>query len=242
VESCLYEGRVRHRRFAPVAHAFELPLYLVYLDLAELDRVFAGRWLWSTRRPAPARFHRADHLGDPRVPLDRAVRDLVAERTGCRPAGPIRLLTQLRCLGWVFNPVSFFYCFDAAGQHVETVVAEVTSTPWRERHCYVVRPRDRARKVLHVSPFLPMDLEYRFRFGRPGRTLGARIETRGRDGAPLFDAVLGLRRREITGRSLARAWVRYPGMTVQGIAAIYWQAWRLHRRGAPFHPHPEAAS
>lgn len=241
MESCLYEGRVRHRRWRPVAHAFEVPLYLVYLDLAELPRVFAGRWLWSTRRPAPARFHRADHLGDPRVPLDRAVRDLVEARLGRRPAGPIRLLTQLRSFGWVFNPVSFFYCFDATGRRVETVVAEVTSTPWRERHCYVVRPSDCAAKALHVSPFLPMELEYRFRFGAPGRALAARIETRGRDGAPLFDAVLALRRREITGRSLARAWVRYPAMTVQGIAAIYWQAWRLHRKGAPFHPHPEAA-
>jgi len=99
VESCLYIGRVRHRRFRPVEHAFELPLFMLYLDLAELDEVFRGRWLWSARRPALARFRREDHLGDPEVPLDESVRDLVAERSGRRPDGPVRLLTHLRYAG-----------------------------------------------------------------------------------------------------------------------------------------------
>ena len=94
MESCLYEGFVRHRRFGAVPHEFRFPLFLAYLDLAELDEVFRGRWLWSTSRPAPLRFRREDHLGDPRVPLDEAVRDLVAEHTGKRPGGPVRLLTQ----------------------------------------------------------------------------------------------------------------------------------------------------
>jgi hypothetical protein len=245
MESCLYEGRVFHRRFRPVSHAFEMPLYLLYLDLAEIDRVFRGRWLWSTTRPALARFRREDHLGDPRVPLDRAVRDLVQQRTGRRPGGPIRLLTHLRYAGHVFNPVSFHYCFAADGRSLEAIVADVTNTPWKERHAYVLpvtrpgrRQRFVSRKTFHVSPFHAMELDYRWSFATPGRTLVLRIETQDGDAAPLFDAVLALERREITGASLARVLVRYPLITAQVVAGIYRQALRLHRKGAPYHPHP----
>jgi DUF1365 family protein len=130
MHSAIYHGWLRHRRHAPSRHAFRYRLFLMYLDLAELDTVFRGRWLWSARRMALARFDRTDHLGDPDVPLDRAVRDLVESRGGRRPAGPIRLLTHLRYFGHCFNPVSFYYCFDAGDTRVETVVAEVNNTPW----------------------------------------------------------------------------------------------------------------
>jgi len=245
VERCLYEGRIFHRRFRPVVHAFAMPLYLLYLDLAELDHVFRGRWLWSASRPALARFRREDHLGDPRVPLDRAVRDVVEGQTGRRPCGPIRLLTHLRYAGYVFNPVSFHYCFMPDGVALEAIVADVTNTPWGERHVYVLpvegagrRQRFRSRKALHVSPFHAMELDYRWSFLAPGRTLTVRIETQDGDTAPLFDAVLALERREITGAALVRVLVRYPLVTAQVAANIYWQALRLHRKGAPFRPHP----
>ena len=104
MRSAIYHGWLRHRRHAPRLHAFRYRLFLMYLDLAELDTVFRGRWLWSTRRTALARFDRADHLGDPDVPLERAVRDLVESRGGRRPAGPIRLLPHLRYFGHCFNP------------------------------------------------------------------------------------------------------------------------------------------
>jgi hypothetical protein len=245
MESCLYVGRVRHRRFAPVEHAFEFPLFLLYLDLAELDRVFRGRWLWSTRRSALARFRREDHLGDPSVPLADAVRALVLARSGRRPEGPIRLLTHLRYASFVFNPVSFFYCFDSTGR-LEAVVAEVSNTPWNERHCYVlpVDAKDSAThrfanaKEFHVSPFLGMDLDYAWTFQPPGERLAVRIENRERDGRVCFDARLALRRREITGPNLALALARFPLMTLQVMAAIYWQAFRIRRKGAPVFPHP----
>jgi hypothetical protein len=248
VESCLYVGRVRHRRFRPVRHDFSFPLFLVYLDLAELDRVFRGRWLWSTRRAALARFRREDHLGDPHLPLDEAVRALVAERTGRRPTGPIRLLTHLRYAGFVFNPVSFFYCYDPSGR-LDVIVADVANTPWNERHRYVLsadpastgRQRFRTPKQFHVSPFLPMDLDYAWTFLEPCEKLAVRIENRARDGQPLFDAVLALRRREITGASLASALAGFPLLTFQVLAGIYWQAFRLHRKGAPYFPHPALA-
>ena len=150
MHSALYQGWLRHRRRAPRAHAFAYPLFMAYLDLAELDRVFAGRWLWSARRAAPARFAREDHFGDPALPLDEAVRRLVHERTGRRPAGPIRLLTHLRYFGYVFNPVSFFYCY--AGDEVQTIVAEVNNTPWGERCMYVLSRNSAARGLAWRTP------------------------------------------------------------------------------------------
>jgi DUF1365 family protein len=118
-------------------------MFMVLLDLDELPRCFDGRLLWSARRPALAWFRRADYLGDPGTPLARAVRELVAERTGTRPEGPIRLLTHLRYFGHCFNPVSFYYCYDRDGERVQAVVAHVTNTPWGERHAYVM-PVERA--------------------------------------------------------------------------------------------------
>jgi DUF1365 family protein len=246
MESALYEGEVRHGRIATPRHEFAQRLCMVYLDLAELDRVFAGRWLWAVERRALASFRRADHLGDSTLPLDAAVRDLVAARTGHRPAGPIRLLTHLRYAGYVFNPVSIYYCFTPEGA-LEAVVADVSNTPWNERHSYVLGggERDgtlseRAAKRFHVS-FLPMSHEYAFSFDRPGETLRARIENFSGE-ERVFRAELTLERREIGGATLASALVRFPAMTAEVIAAIYWQAFRLRRKGAPVFPHQGLAA
>ena len=247
MESCIYEGRVRHRRRSPVEHAFDFPLFMLYLDLDELPRLFDGNWLWSAKRTAFARFRRNDHLGDPILPLAGCVRDLVELRTGRRPAGPIRLLTHLRYAGFSINPVSFYYCFDSQGDRVVAIVAEVNNTPWGERHCYVISSdpecRDRAirartAKEFHVSPFMEMDLGYAWSFREPGDRLGLRIANYEPDGEVLFEAALGLRRRELSAWSRARILVRYPLITIQIIAAIYWQALRLALAGAPFFPHP----
>src|SRR5688572_14099325 len=170
MKSALYSGWIQHRRFGPAKNSFRYRVFMSYVDLAELPGLFAKRWLWSARRPALAWFRRKDFLGPPHVPLDTAVRDLVATRTGVRPRGPIRLLTHLRHFGYSFNPVSFYYVFDAADTRVETIVAEITNTPWKERHAYVLpvaasRGTSRAwrfsfAKEFHVSPFLPMDMRY----------------------------------------------------------------------------------
>ncbi|MEZ5583197.1 MAG: DUF1365 domain-containing protein [Candidatus Competibacteraceae bacterium] len=241
--SCLYVGQVRHRRFQPRPHAFSYRLFMLYLDLAELSTVFEGRWLWSTRRWAPARFLREDHFGDPNRPLDDCVRDYVEAQIGHRPRGPIRLLTHLRYFGYCFNPISIYYCFDAAGQRVDALVAEVSNTPWGERHCYVLdsatadRHRYRFTKAMHVSPFMPMALDYTWRCNEPGSRLGVHMEVF-QDGATLFNATLALRRRPITGRNLALLWVQFPCMTGKVIAAIYWEALRLWCKRIPTFANP----
>lgn len=255
MRSALYVGTVRHRRFTPVPHAFQYRMFQLCLDLSELDEVFARRWLWSARRPALAWFRRADHLGDPTEPLDTAVRDLVAAAGAPRPAGPIHLLTHLRYFGYCMNPVSFYYCFDRTGATVESIVAEVHNTPWGERHCYVLHDRGTSgddgaagrtqrfelRKDFHVSPFMPMDLDYTWQFSEPDDRLAVHMVTR-QAGEPLFDATLALRRRPITAASLAGVLVAYPFMTLKVIVAIYWQALRLWWKGAPFHAHPKYQS
>ncbi len=250
MQSALYEGVVRHARLEPVSHAFEKRIFFAYLDLEELPEVFAGRWLWSTTRAAPARFRREDYLGDPDVPLDRAVRERVRSELGWSPTGPIRLLTHLRYLGYVFNPVSLYYCFDAEDSRVEAVVAEVTNTPWNERHAYVLAREPGASiargnlttaKAFHVSPFMGMDQRYQWTVAEPGERLFLGISNREAGSRAIFHAELDLERREITGLSLARMLVRYPVMTAQVIAAIYWQALRLRRKQVPEHAHPEIA-
>jgi DUF1365 family protein len=242
MHSCLYAGSLRHRRLAPRRHAFRYSLFMAYLDLGELEEVFRGRWLWSARRPALAWFRRADYLGDASRPLDDEVRSLVGRETGVRPRGPIRLLTHLRMFGHCFNPVSFYYCFDARGERVETVVAEITNTPWNERHAYVLpatggEMRFRFGKAFHVSPFMPMAQQYDWRFGTPEERLSVHMENHDGRGK-VFDATLALERREIGAASLAGALVRHPFLTLQVLGAIHWQALRLWAKRVPVHAHP----
>lgn len=247
MESCLYTGTVGHRRTAHADHRFRYKLFMLYLDLGELDRVFDGRWLWSIEKPNWAVFRRTDHLRRP-GPLDAAVRDLVREQLGFRPAGPVRLLTHLSYLGCCFNPISVYYCFGADGKGLEAIVAEVHNTPWGEEYVRALDARGGpgadgwhsypVDKEFHVSPFMPMDIAYQWRFSAPGERLAARIENH-REGTRIFEAGLDLERRPLTGGNLALALSRWPFMTGEVIRRIYWQALRLKLKGVPYCPRPE---
>ena len=250
INSAIYEGTIRHRRFEPSVNTFKYRLYMMYLDLNELPTLFAPYTLWSLEKSNIASFHRRDYFGNADQPLDSAVRDLVEKRTGRRPSGPIRMLAHLRYFGYCFNPVCFYYCFDETGRSVETIVAEINNTPWLERHQYVLdeslneHPNNKWRqyrfhKEFHISPFMDMQISYDWRFQVPGE--GIRVHMNNfRRGSKLFDATLTLSRREISGRYLSRMLLKYPFMTAKVTAMIYWQALRLHIKGVPFYPHPAA--
>jgi DUF1365 family protein len=230
--AAIYEGTISHRRRAVRDSAFQHRIALAYVDL---DALPAGL---TRRRPGLVRFRRSDYLGDPAIPLADAVRDLVRARTGHRPYGPVRLLTHLRVLGRCFNPVSFYYCFDAHEQ-LRAVVAEVTNTPWGERHAYVLEGgADAARtpKELHVSPFFGMAQEYAWSAGRPGTTLAVHIAN-DEHGETVFDAHLALRRRPFTRATRTR----HALSALRVGVLIYAHAVALKLKGVPVHRHPAQA-
>jgi DUF1365 family protein len=240
IDSGLFVGTLRHRRFTPVTHAFTYPLFMALLDidrLSELMRVSVvtsyNRWNWAS-------FDDRDHLGDPRRPLrERLAAD--ATRQGIElPTGRIFLLTHLRYLGYCFNPVSFFYCFDRAEQ-LQLVLAEVSNT-FGGTHNYWLRPDPAARtfratagKSLYVSPFMPVDLKYTFAFTPPLNRLVAHMST-SQSGTVGFDATLSLERRPWNALELRRVLLRYPVITATVVAGIHWQALRLWWKGVPVVP------
>ena len=247
MNSALYQGTVRHRRFAPVEHIFRYRVFYLYLDLSELPEALDDLPGWSARRPALARFAREDHVGDPSVPLDQTVRELIESRCGNRPEGPIRLLTMPRTMGIAFNPVSFYFCH-RADEALSHILVEVDNTPWGERHCYVVdTDRDnlasgealhfRVRKTFHVSPFHPLEQDYVWRFSRPSTSLVLHMENL-EAGVPRTDATLSLRRVPLDRRTAGLTLLRHPAMALSVLGGIYAQAARLWWKGAPYHPHP----
>lgn len=247
MDSCIYEGRVRHARIRPAMHQFHYRLFMMYLDLDELPTVFDRFWLWSISKSALARFRRKDHLGPRDQPLADCVRGLVEKETGRRPAGPIRLLTNLSYFGYCFNPVSFYYCFAPDGETVEYIVSEVNNTPWGERDTYVLKCRDtnaissswrfRPTKKMHVSPFMPMEIEYDWVLSAPTDRLSV-FMANSKDGERFFDATMILNRKPINSRSLAGVLFRFPFQTARVMVAIYWEALRLWLKRCPVYIHP----
>ena len=245
MESALYVGKLRHRRFIPRAHEFAYPVFMAFLDVDRLPELMSAspfssynRWNWTS-------YCERDHFGNPAQSLRERLAEDAARHGVTLPDGQIFLLTHLRYLGYVFNPVSFFYCYDRA-EKLELMMSEVNST-FGESHNYWLTPanqRDSAAakryttaKKMHVSPFMGMDLDYDWIFTPPGAHLVAHMNTLS-EGKPFFDATLQLEHRPWERRELHRTLAVYPLMTLRVIAAIHWQALRLWLKQVPVFTHP----
>ena len=242
--SAVYEGWVAHRRFGVVPHSFRYRVFMPLFNLDELPGLLDRIPLWSARRAAPARFREADYLPGEGGVLSERARDLVQARLDRRPPGQVQLLANPRYLGVGFNPVSFLFLHSEDGR-LDSVIAEVTNTPWGERTAYVLDARvdgpgsvitARFPKRMHVSPFQPMDQIYEISVTAPGRRLGVEIRNL-EAGREVFTASMGLQRSELSPARMLGLILRYPPVTLATLARIYANALRLKLRGARFHPH-----
>lgn len=253
VRSSLLVGQVSHSRLSSPAHAFAYRLFMLRLDLDEIADLDGRLWMFGTRRLAPVRFDAADFMGVPGRGASAAARlaqlrarldDLLRDSGVTSPMARIEVLAHARIAGYVFNPVSFFLCYDAPdAERPAAIVADVHNT-FGERHAYVVPASAGTdvpwleKKVFHVSPFFTLDGTYRFDLDFSRRVVDARIDLL-RDGRPIFMSRLQFTPRPLTDAALATAVLRFPLMTARVIGAIHWEALRLWRKGVAYHPKPD---
>ncbi|MBD2859199.1 DUF1365 domain-containing protein [Spongiibacter sp. KMU-158] len=246
LKSGVYRGRIRHRRYSPKPHAFSYPLYMLALDLDELEQLQAqgqkriGRWL-GINCWAPIAVHREDYLRGCQGSLKKALQAKVAELGGDRAqVERVVLVCQPRCFGLYFSPINLFFCYDANDQAVY-MVAEVSNTPWNERHYYLVHLATQhtalTDKAFHVSPFMPMDMQYHWQVTPPAERLRINIENRNTE--RVFDATLAMRRSELTAKALRGVLLSHPNMVLSMLKGIYWQALRLFLKRTPLHLYPK---
>lgn len=248
LRSSLQVGRVLHRRAGSRAHSFEYPTFMSLLDLDELSNIFdRSRW-WSIDRPNLLSFYRRDYLHGA-SDLKQEVKRRILADSGSRFEGRVLMLAHLRYLGYCFNPVSFYFCYGAETPGPDFILAEINNTPWNERHCYVLDCRKHSGRALefefgkqfHVSPFMPMDLQYRWRFILGPENIGVFMSL-WRNDSNCFQASLKLESRELSSKSMLRIPAGYPLQTALVTTRIYWQAFLLWAKRVPFHPHPKQLS
>ena len=238
MDSAIYEGKVYHERFSPTQHKFDYHIYLFWIKLNEVDALPAALKHFSVSSKARVRFKREDYLGDSNTPLDQSVLEKMNSLSEDTLSGDVYMLGQLRMWGMYFSPVNFYYLKgkDDAFTHV---LAEVSNTPWNERHYYLVDLAVQADtpKAFHVSPFNPMDMTYKWRITQPSQRLSLTMDCV--RGEKEFNAGINLTRLSLDNANLSRVMKRIPSMTIRTMIGIYWQALKLLIKRTPLYNHPK---
>ncbi|WP_325894508.1 DUF1365 domain-containing protein [Grimontia sp. NTOU-MAR1] len=237
--SGLFVGSVRHRRFMPVEHAFSYPMFMPLIDLDEVEELAESVRGFTTKKWGMAAFHRPDYM-EGHEDTKKSVQEKVFALTGKRYNGKVLALCHLRYFGLYFSPVNFYYLYDDKGQWVY-LLAEVSNTPWNQRHYYAIPAGKHWEnsKAFHVSPFNPIEQTYVWKLRPVDKTAFVHLETHRENRE--FDATLAMKRNPFTSSELIKLIARTPVMTVKVVFSIYWQALKLWIKGAPFYGHPAQA-
>lgn len=241
IESAIYKGKVYHQRFKPTQHKFDYDIYLFWLKLEDDELATLSNTLkyFSADKKARVRFKREDYLGDASLSLREAVLSRMTELNGnISLEGDVFMLGQLRMWGLYFSPVNFYYLRNSEGKFTH-MLAEVSNTPWNERHHYLVNldTQDDTPKAFHVSPFNPMDMTYKWSISQPSSTLSLAMDCVREDKE--FSAGINLTRFSLNNANLSAALKRIPSMTIKTVAGIYWHALKLLLKRTPLYTHPE---
>jgi DUF1365 family protein len=238
LKSALYIGTIDHQRFSPRENSFSYSGCYFFLDLDEVPQIFKFPFLFSYNSPGILSFWEKNYLAQ------STVRDLIFAKTQKKSNGPIRLLTNISYFGFCMNPVSFYYCYGADGSTVEFIVSEITNTPWGEKHQQVFETGDdintfKFQKDFHVSPFMPMSIDYTWVFHRPQENLHVYMQNRNSgEKKVIFDSTLKLIRQPLTAANVSLAFLKFPFVTLKTMLAIYYQAAKLYLKRVPFYSHP----
>lgn len=235
----IYSGEINHRRFTPKENKFTYSACYYFINLSTLKETFRIPLLFSLNSPGILSFWEKDYLSE------KTVRESIQKETGKICTGPIRLLTNISYFGLCFNPVSFYYCYSQDDSVLEYIVSDITNTPWGEKHRQVFEMEGMDRKTFkfpkefHVSPFMPMSIDYSWQFSAPGGKLNVYMQNREQGRSEiLFDSTLVLNRSDINAFNIVANFLKFPFVTLKTVLAIYYQALKLFIKQVPFYTHP----